>query len=494
MKKTILIAAVLFFTLTVAAFGQATLQVASTPVTQVASCGTTELTGDIAFTQVSGSLPITTGTITINYGVPITTVTGATVTLKDSTGAVITGPAAIGPTQVAGNLLTLQVLPPGAGVPPYTIILTGVRVNVAGNPGLTSLSATVSSTGNLFVGGQTSVVVISAIGSAIASVDTGAGFGSALTVSSVSPATSLAADGDFNVRVTEGFANAWVANSMISVTFSAIPAGLQFTAPANATSSSGTVYQRASSAGVIANTTTVLTSLSTAAQLTVYYKVFSVGATAPVDIENVAFDVDVALQVTAVLPLAQSTVQVLTVDMAPRLGAFPDFPGSTVPQYSGTTCQKGPATVLTIVTANSILLMPYATTSAGYDTGIAISNTTKDPLGVTQTAVAQNGTVKFDFYPQTGNPFSYTTGATSPGEGLAAGVLNSGRTYTVLLSKLLEAAAAPAAFSGYIIATVNSTNAHGQYFISDFEAFTNGALMLVINPTARNTAPENLNN
>lgn len=492
MKKTILIAAVLFFTLTVAAFGQATLQVASTPVTQVASCGTTELTGDIAFTQVSGSLPITTGTITINYGVPITTVTGATVTIKDSTGAVITGPTAIAAGQVSGNLLTLSVLPPAVGVPPYTIILTGVRVNVAGNPGLTSLSATVSSTGNLFVGGQTSVVVISAIGSAIASVDTGAAPGTALTISSVNPAVSLGTDNDFSVRLTEGFANAWVQNAMFSITFSAIPAGLQFTAPASANSSSGTVFQRAAADGTVANTTTVLNSAS--ASLTVYYKVVTLAATAAVDIETVAPSFVVALQATAVLPLAQSSVQVTTVDMAPRTAAVPVY--TFFPQYSGTTCQKGPATVLTIVTANTVLLMPYATTSPGYDTGLAISNTTADPLAAGITAVVQNGALTFNFYPQTGTPFNYTTSATSPGEGLASGVLNSGRTYTVLLSKLLAAAAAPANFTGYIFVTVNSTNAHGQYFISDFEAFTNGALMLVVDPAKRRptTTPESFDN
>lgn len=50
-------------------------------------------------------------------------------------------------------------------------------------------------------------------------------------------------------------------------------------------------------------------------------------------------------------------------------------------------------------------------------------------------------------------------------------MLNAGSTYTVVLSDLLTAAAQTATgstkdtFQGYIIATCNFTNGHGQYFV-----------------------------
>jgi len=493
MKKTILIAAVMFLAFSVAAFAQATFQVASTPVTQVASCGTTELTGDIAFTQVSGSLPITNGTITINYGVAITTIGQASFTLFDTNGTVIAGPTAVTAAMVSGSSLTLAVAPPGAGVAPYTIRLTGIRVNVAGNPGLTNLDANVSSTGNLFVGGQTSVRVISTIGSAIASVSAGTP-STALTLNAVAPAA-----GNFNVVVTEGFVNAWVANSMISITFSAIPTGLSITAPANITTTPGTVFQRAAADGTVANTTLALPAAG--GVLTVYYKVTTVGATAPTTVETATFTpFAVATTAAFVPPLPQTTIQVTIVDMAPRTATPPVY--TTFPQYSGTTCQRGPVTVVTIATANTTLLIPFATTVLDYDTAIAIANTTKDTVSGTNAAVAQSGTLTFMFFPQTGNPFQFTPPGASgtagtPGSGLiAGGVLESGRTYIVLTSELLTAANVSGDFQGYIIAVCNFTNAHGEYFVSDFASFTHGALMLVLNNTtaARTTTPEGLNN
>jgi len=487
MKKTILIAAVMFFAFSVAASAQALFQVGSTPVTTVSSCGTVELTGDVAFTQVAGSPPITTGTITINYGVPITSVTGALLTISDSTGAVLSS-TAIAPGAVSGNQLLLTILPQ-VGVAPFTFRVSGVRVNVAGNPGLTSLSATVSSTINLFVGGQTSVVVISSISSAIGSVSTGTPSTALNLISSVAPV-----GGVVSVGVVEGYANAWVQNSIIGVTFSSPPTGLTYSVPAaiTATGGAGPANFTFSTATGAAATPATLTSLSSAAALTVYYKLTTVGATSVVTIETLTVPVTVGVAGGAVLPLPQGTASVTSVDMYPKLGGVPDFPGSVIPQYSGATCQKGPVQILAVIAANTNLLIPYATTSAGYDTGIAIANTTTDPFAGTNSAVKQNGTITFVFYPQTGASFTYTTSATSPGEGLTAGVLNTGGLYTVLLSRLLTAASAPATFSGYIIATVNATNAHGQYFLSDFQYFTNGALMLVLDPSLRRTAPEAL--
>jgi len=110
----------------------------------------------------------------------------------------------------------------------------------------------------------------------------------------------------------------------------------------------------------------------------------------------------------------------------------------------------GPTTIVNIVPANTVMLMPYALVIPPiFDTGIAIANTTKDPFGNSSGgATPGNGTITVDLFPTTstggaGTPFSLTTSTTvKPGGGLSSdGTLAAGATWTVLLSQLLTAAA-----------------------------------------------------
>jgi len=130
MKKTILIAAVMFLAFSVAANAQALLQVGSTPMTAASSCGATELAGEMAFTQVSGSVPITTGTITINYGVPVVPTNTAQFTVVNNANNIVAGPTAISVAAwpFLSNSITIPVAPiPGGEIAaPYTIRVTGV--------------------------------------------------------------------------------------------------------------------------------------------------------------------------------------------------------------------------------------------------------------------------------------------------------------------------------------------------------------------------------
>lgn len=480
--KKILIAAVMLLTFSVAASAQALLQVGSTPVTTVASCGTTELTGDVVFARATSSLAIVQGTITISYGVPITSIADLQLFVNDVQDAIGAQVDVISTDadRAAGRLI-LSV-DPGTGPAIDSIIVKGVRVNIAGNPDLSNLTATVTATGNSFVGGQTSVVVISSISSAIATV---ASANNLLNVSSVNPL-----GGTVNVTVTEGFLNAWVPNAMIALTFSTPPAGVNLSVPASITNDKGTEFQFATALGANATPAT-LTSASPS--LTVFYRLTTPGATSAITTETLVVPVTVTFAGTP-RPLAQGSVTV-TANMGPTAGTV--GLGAYVPQYAGTSCQRGPATILNIVTANTVLLIPYATNEVGFDTGFAIANTTTDPLAAPVSAVKQSGTLTFHFFPQTGTAFSYTTTAGSPGQGLnASGALETGRLYTVLLTELLAAAEAEGDFAGYIFVVANFTNAHGQYFISDFESFTNGALMLVVDPAFRvvSGTPEQLNN
>jgi len=459
--KTILIAAVMFFALSVAAFAQATFQVGSIPTTTVSSCGLTEPAGDITFTTVVGSSPVVTGTITINYGVavnvaPVTTGLPAQITYNS------------GASSLAAGRVVFNVFP-GATLP-FTFTVTGVRVAVAGTS-LTSLSASISSTGNALVAGQTNVVVISAITPGIASI-------------SATPSVSINAvtggSGTSNITVTEGFLDAFVLNSMVRLTFSAVPAGITLTFPTTI----GANWTLANADGVTPATYASLTSLTTPGSI--YYKVTT--ATNATAIETLVVPILVTATTPTGSPITGSSVTV-TANQAP-------VGGTAVPRYAGlAACEVGTGTVMTLVSANTTLLIPYVVKGGGYNTGIEIANTTKDPglagMGFAG-ALPQPGTIKFYFYSQTAGAASplatYTTAAGSPGAGLGTdGTLAAGKIYTVMLDQLLTAAGITGDFSGYIFAVANFTNGHGQYFISDFEYFTNGALMLVV--TSR-TAPE----
>jgi hypothetical protein len=107
-------------------------------------------------------------------------------------------------------------------------------------------------------------------------------------------------------------------------------------------------------------------------------------------------------------------------------------------------------TVATIAPCTSAMLFPYVINVNGFDTGIAIANTTSDPFST----AAQAGTCSYYFYGSsapTVNPFITPSIAT-------------GTDYANLASVL-----APG-FSGYMIANCNFQYAHGFAFVSDVGA------------------------
>ena len=161
--RTLLVAAVMFFALSAAAFAQGTFSVGSTPVTAVIQNGLAEKTGDVSFTVTSGSTLV--GTMSINYsGIPIT---NAANTIHVYINGVDT-PAAVNTsgTALKSGLLVINVpellTNVSNGGQPATIRVSGVRVAVA-NQGLTSLNAQISATINAITAGQTVVQVISSI-------------------------------------------------------------------------------------------------------------------------------------------------------------------------------------------------------------------------------------------------------------------------------------------------------------------------------------------
>jgi hypothetical protein len=119
-------------------------------------------------------------------------------------------------------------------------------------------------------------------------------------------------------------------------------------------------------------------------------------------------------------------------------------------------------------------LFPFVTNQAGFDTGIAIMNTTSDPFGTKP----QSGICTFYFYGQSAPP-NYPTPIIPSGNNTAAS------TYAFLASTI-----APG-FQGYMISVCNFQLAHGYAFVSDIGAqkLAHGYLALVMNNAVTATRP-----
>jgi hypothetical protein len=99
--------------------------------------------------------------------------------------------------------------------------------------------------------------------------------------------------------------------------------------------------------------------------------------------------------------------------------------------------------------STSMLLFPYASNQAGFDTGIVIANTTADPFGTAQAS----GTCMMTFY-----------GSGAPAQPVTTAAIAPGQTDTNLVSTL-----APG-FQGYLIVQCKFPLARGWGFFSNAAA------------------------
>jgi hypothetical protein len=147
-----------------------------------------------------------------------------------------------------------------------------------------------------------------------------------------------------------------------------------------------------------------------------------------------------------------------------------------IPRFSDSLAVQGQ--LLRISICQTVLLFPYVTNAAGLDTGIAIANTSTDPLGT----AAQSGTCSLTFY---------GTGAPTTQPGITANVA-SGAVYANTASSLSPG------FTGYMFAVCNFQWAHGFAFISDvgLRNLAMGYLALIVNngSLSRGQSAESLNN
>jgi len=457
-----------------AAAAYAQVGVSSIPVTTVRSTGRAELAGSVRLTASGVNAA---DTFTIRYGLPITN--------SAATGMSVSGNwpgCAIFGVDNAGGIVTVTC---GVSAATNYFQLDGVRVSIDGFAG-NAVNVTIGALTTPITAGQNSATVIESVAvglkTALAGQQTLTYLASSKTAT-VTPGRLVLSENfasSFKSLVDEG-PGATQATKILLTFSPALPTGYTVTIADAGNNALGQPYTSATLTYALSGTTFS----STTTQQTITILGESTAAVETLGLSfTLAFDLSVGLPlppadffVTATLTPNDPALTTLNAVYTPYLA--PKFAVANVPSDAG---QR----IITIVPASTTLLIPYVTTDAGYDSGLAIANTTTDPFPTlpppSQSATKQNGTIKFYFYPNDGSTIApYTTAAASPGAGLTAGVLNSGSTYVVLLSSLLSAAGRTTPFTGYILAVVGANQCHGAAFVSDFSGkFTSAAPMLVI--------------
>jgi hypothetical protein len=178
--------------------------------------------------------------------------------------------------------------------------------------------------------------------------------------------------------------------------------------------------------------------------------------------------------------------------------------GGPVPEFVVGFSPAAPGqSLFTVSLCQTILLFPYVTDYYGFDTGIAISNTSLDNTPVP--AAPQTGSCSVAFYDNgalstnigtTGNTPGYINsdvsygGSTIPGP---LGVILPGQTWAFSLSETDAAynSGLGSGATGYAIATCNFQYAHGYSFVSDtgIRNFAAAYLALIIPDAPRSPNP-----
>lgn len=499
------------------AFGQATCASPAAGANLIRNESTTDQVSDLTFTCTGGaggsvnilvfsSLPVTSKVLT-------TTGTAYTEAL-----------AVIGATQVQGQVNGSQItfnavaLPAGGG----TVTITNVRVNAtslsvgSGTPPAVTESVFISGAGanaaalaatpvayvlpGLMTSKPSSVAnsVVCAATPTNASGNTKPPASTDLTNTAgftvnfaenfptafkiVGDATNTALGSEFT-RNTEtgyvpaaGFANGTLTNiansgTRIKVVFTNVPANVTLYTPVtvNSNVAGGTLSLTASETGAYSAVS------ASAATLTLYagYAPVTISGGTGQAVYEVMTETAAASDAYAIPVFETASASTVAGSATPVSAAVSFAPvGSTnIPNFvigSSTTTFTGN----TFSLCSTSLLFPFVTNQLGFDTGIAISNTSTDDLasnGTKSSAVAQNGTCTLAFY---------GAGAPSPSTVTTPNVPTA-TTYTAVLSGIA------AGFQGYIVANCGFQYAHAFAFITDGVGanggLSQGYLALVIN-------------
>lgn len=208
----------------------------------------------------------------------------------------------------------------------------------------------------------------------------------------------------------------------------------------------------------------------------VVYEITSITATSYSSQDTVSPKLTVTYTVPGPLGIATANGS-----FAPISTVFTMSDVATEPRFRDSN--TGDSAIITINPCRTILLFPFITNQAGFDTGIAISNTTRDPLSTAN----QAGVCRLYYFGNTGSstgPAVQTSPSVPAGGQLVFALSGGGGVYAYNGGSTGCSAGncvAPA-FQGYMFALCDFQYAHGYAFISDLgsQKLAQGYLALVI--------------
>jgi len=282
---------------------------------------------------------------------------------------------------------------------------------------------------------------------------------------------------------TNGLNRAGLADhgTRLMVRFAGVPAGAQVFVglyERNATASTSRVRLISTDAnGAGAFTAVAATSTSPFSEAPVTLTtgagvaVYEVMNADPLAVESIDIPISVAFTSNTTNNTPALGTATVTGSFAPLSTVTTQSATAPIPRFADTPTTR---TAFVINACSTNLLFPFVTNQAGFDTGIAISNTSLDPFRTP----TQQGACIINYY-----------GSTTTGPAPAAttsGVVRAGETLTFLLSSNAGLSAGAAGFQGYIIAQCAFQFGHGFAFISDLggNRLAEGYLALVMDGTA----------
>jgi hypothetical protein len=141
---------------------------------------------------------------------------------------------------------------------------------------------------------------------------------------------------------------------------------------------------------------------------------------------------------------------------APRIAdILAETSSVAIPRFIDSSVQKN---IFSIVACSTTLLYPFVTNQAGYDTGIAVSNTSMDPFG-TSTQTGACALTMFGVTP--GGQATSVVYNTTSDTTLTNGLVPPGTAWANIASIMWPT------YQGYVIAVCNFQYAHGFAFILD---------------------------
>jgi hypothetical protein len=192
-------------------------------------------------------------------------------------------------------------------------------------------------------------------------------------------------------------------------------------------------------------------------------------------IDRVDFQVAIRFNptTTIVTDVAAVTSQVAG-SFAPLVSEASDLNNATIPSFA--SGELSPVNIFTIGNCATNLLYPFVSSVTGFNTGIAISNTSSDPFNT----VPEAGVCLVNFYGDAAG------GSVNPPQQRTSRAIPSGRvaTFNLLFGNADWGITPVAGFQGYIIIQCNFRWAHGFAFISDPSNLqtAHGYLALILDP------------